>query len=44
MSDWNDVLQDIKRWYPFLTRMNVCGAEHHSSSLPEVLQASIAAC
>ena len=41
MSDWNDVLQDIKRRYPFLTRMNVCGAEHHSSSLPEVLQASI---
>ena len=40
MSDWNDVLQDIKRRYPFLTRMNVCGAEHYSSPLPGALQAS----
>ena len=40
MSDWNDVLQDIKRRYPFLTRMNVCGTEHYSSPLPEVLQVS----
>ncbi len=40
MSDWNDVLQDINRRYPFLRRMKVCGAEHYSSPLPGALQAS----
>ena len=40
MSDWNDVLQDIKRRYPFLPRMNVCGTGHYSSPLLGALQAS----
>lgn len=40
MSDWNDILGDIKHRYLFLTRLDVCGSEQLSSPLPEVLQIS----
>jgi len=42
MSEWNTVLQDIKKRYPLLTQLHVYGEEQHSSTVPEALQASIA--
>ncbi len=40
MSGWTDVLQDIKQRHSFLKQLKVCGSQHFSSPLPEVLQAS----
>ena len=41
MSGWANVLSDIEHRHPFLTRLDVCGAENYSSPLPAVIQTSI---